>query len=168
MQHRRIVSAGAAVLAASLLGGCSWPWQHSGTTSVSVFEVKSGECFVPPKDVVQQLTDLQSVPCAKPHTLEAYALVGYSGGTSGSGGSGGGSGSSTDYPGDAALTSFADGTCAARYADYVGIDYRDSSYFYTYLLPSPRSWQQGKDRSVACFITTTGQPLTGSLKGARK
>ncbi|MGN6331218.1 MAG: septum formation family protein [Motilibacteraceae bacterium] len=159
MRHRRLVSAGATVLAVGLLGGCSWPWQHSDSTPVSVLEVEVGQCFTPPKQVVDQLSDLQSVPCTSAHTLEAYAAVPYQ--------AQGTASARADYPGDAALTTFADGACAARYADYVGIDYRDSSFFYTYLLPSPRSWQD-KDRTVDCFITTTGQPLTSSLKGAKK
>jgi hypothetical protein len=159
VRHRRLVSAGATVVAVGLLGGCSWPWQHSDVTSVSVLDVQVGQCFTPPKDIVQQLSDLQSVPCSASHTMEAYAAVDYR--------APGAASAPADYPGDAALTTFADGTCAARYADYVGIDYRDSTYFYTYLLPSPRSWQD-KDRSVVCFITTTGQPLTTSLKGAKK
>ncbi|MGN6242857.1 MAG: septum formation family protein [Motilibacteraceae bacterium] len=159
MRHRWVVWAGAAVLAAGGLGGCSWPWQHSDVTQVPVLEVTVGQCFTPPKEPVVQLADLQSVPCSKAHTLEAYATVAYQANGSAS--------PRADYPGDAALTTFADGTCAARYADYVGIDYRDSSFFYTYLLPSPRSWQDS-DRTVACFITTTGQPLTSSLKGAKK
>jgi hypothetical protein len=37
----------------------------------------------------------------------------------------------------------------------------------TYLLPSARSWQQGEDRSVLCFVTTTGDPLTNSVKGSK-
>lgn len=159
MRHRRIVSAGAAVLTAAGLSGCSLPWQHSDVTSVSVLDVQVGQCFTPPKDIVQQLSDLQSVPCTAAHTMESYASVDYR--------PPGAATPPTDYPGDAALTTFADGTCAARYADYVGIDYRDSTYFYTYLLPSPRSWQD-KDRAVVCFITTTGQPLKASLKGAKK
>ena len=28
--------------------------------------------------------------------------------------------------------------------------------FFTYLIPSARGWEQNKDRSVVCFITTTG------------
>jgi hypothetical protein len=39
--------------------------------------------------------------------------------------------------------------------------------FYTYLLPSVRSWA-ANDRTVVCLVTTTGQQLTASMKGARR
>jgi hypothetical protein len=72
-----------------------------------------------------------------------------------------------NYPGDTALRSFADGQCLQRFQGYTGTDYRHSSLFYTYLLPSVRSWA-AKDRTVVCVITTTGQELTSSVKGSRR
>ena len=72
------------------------------------------------------------------------------------------------YPGDAALKLFADGACAQEYTGYVGKDYLDSSYFFTYLLPSARGWEQQKDRTVLCFVTTTGQQLTSSVKNSKR
>ena len=65
------------------------------------------------------------------------------------------------------LKDFADGSCAAEFAAYVGVDYRDSSLFFTYLLPSARSWEQGDDRAVTCFITTTGAPLSESVRDSQ-
>ena len=40
------------------------------------------------------------------------------------------------------------------------MSYLDSSLFFTYLLPSARGWEESNDRSVICFVTTTGQELT--------
>lgn len=148
----------AVLLLALALGGCTFGGNSDKAKAISVFDVKAGQCFTAPKQVVQQLADLTEVPCTKPHTLEAYALVDYKAPQ----------GTATDvYPGDTVLNTFAEGACAQKYTSYVGIDYRDSAYFFTYLLPSARSWQQ-KDRTVTCFITTTGQELTTSLKGAKK
>ena len=123
----------------------------------SVFGVKPGECFLPPSKIQAELTKLNQVACTRAHTQEAYAVVGYhpAGGVT-----------STDFPGDDALKQFADGTCAQRFAGYVGRDYQDSSLFFTYLLPSARGWQQGHDRKVVCFVTTTGKLLRKSVKGA--
>ena len=90
--------------------------------------------------------------------MEAYALVDYvppDGGVADS------------YPGDDALTTFADGTCAEQFTGYVGVSYQDSTLFFTYLLPSARSWEQDADRKVICFITTTGQQLTASVAGSK-
>ena len=95
-----------------------------------------------------------------PHEQEAYALATYT--------EPGTDEPSKTFPGEAALKSFADGTCAQEYADYVGVDYRDSELFFTYLLPSPRSWEQDEDRTTLCFVTTTdGAQLTQSVEGTR-
>lgn len=153
--RRRVLSV---LLLALALSGCTFGGGGDKAKAISVFDVKPGECFTAPTQVVQQLADLTEVPCTSAHTLESYASVDYKPAA----------GTSSDvYPGDTVLNTYADGVCAQKYSSYVGIDYRDSAYFYTYLLPSPRSWQQ-KDRTVLCFITTTGKTLTASLKGAKQ
>ena len=55
---------------------------------------------------------------------------------------------------------YADATCAQSFQDYVGISYLDSSLFFTYLIPSARGWDRKRDRTVICFVTTTGAELT--------
>lgn len=130
-------------------------------TSVPVFEVAVGDCFVAPKEVTAELSDLSKVSCDVDHQQELYAKVAYQAPQ----------GASTDtadsYPGDATLDTFAQGACAEAFTGYVGIAYPDSGLWMTYLLPSARSWQQGKDRDVLCFVTTTGDPLTKSVKGSK-
>jgi len=74
----------------------------------------------------------------------------------------------SSYPGEDVLTTFAQGACAQRYRGYVGVDYLDSTLFFTYLLPSARSWEQQADRNVLCFVTTTGTMLTKSVKGTKQ
>jgi hypothetical protein len=71
------------------------------------------------------------------------------------------------YPGPEALASFANGACAQAFQPYVGVSYLDSSLFFTYLLPSARSWESDDDRTVLCFTTTTGKPLVVSVKGSK-
>jgi hypothetical protein len=149
-----------------LLAGCStFGGSDNGKKSVSVFDVQPGQCFAGQSKVKAQLSSLEMVPCTTPHTQEAYAIVKYvpnrSGTTSGapSGGA---------YPGGNALETYAKGACAQRFAGYVGVDYLDSSLFYTYLLPSARSWEQNDDRNVLCFVTTTGGTLKTSVKGSKK
>ncbi|MBV9096845.1 MAG: septum formation family protein [Frankiaceae bacterium] len=137
------------------VAGCSSSSSGSGT---SVFHVKAGECFLPPSKVQAELTSLKRVACTSGHTQEAYAVVTYTGS---------GSGFTDQYPGDTVLKTYADGVCAQRFSSYVGVDYQDSSLFFTYLLPSARGWQQGHDRNVICFVTTTGAVLHKSVKGTK-
>ncbi len=151
-------TAAALMAVAVLVTGCSGG-SKSKTASVSVFDIKSGECFNPPSTVKSELGKLSTVPCNQPHTEEAYAKIPFAN-KDGS--------EASAYPGDALLKSFADGACAQEYSGYVGKDYLDSSYFFTYLLPSARGWEQQKDRDVLCFVTTTGQQLTASVKGSKR
>jgi hypothetical protein len=143
------------------LGGCSWfgGGGKDKTSSESVFSVKVGDCFVAPADVKAELSSLTSTPCTEPHTQEAYASVPYQANATAS--------TTSAFPGNDVLSTFAQGVCAQRYAAYVGVDYLDSKLFFTYLLPSARSWEQNNDRNVLCFVTTTGAKLTSSVKGSK-
>ncbi len=146
----------AAVLATA---GCGVLGGGGSKSGVSVFEIKAGECFNPPGTIKAELSKLSTVACSQPHTEESYAEVTF---TNADGSQ------ASAYPGDALLKTFADGACAQRYTGYVGKDYLDSSYFFTYLLPSARGWEQHKDHTVVCFVTTTGQPLTATVKGSKQ
>jgi hypothetical protein len=121
---------------------------------VSVFDVQIGDCVVPPADTKAELEKVRVVPCKDPHTQEAYAVERYDQGDV--------------YPGPQALTAFANAICLERYQGYVGIAYQDSKLLYTYLLPSERSWNQGKDRKILCIVTTPTDQLTGSIKDSKK
>jgi hypothetical protein len=35
-------------------------------------------------------------------------------------------------------------------------------------VPSARGWEQNDDRSIVCFITTTGAELTSSAKASKQ
>lgn len=151
------------LLASALcLSGCSWfGGNKSDSKQVSVFSVKPGQCFNPPKDVKAELSKISRTPCSHAHTHEAYAVVPFTS-TSGA------TASASSYPGGDVLTTFAQGACAQRYGGYVGVDYLDSKLFFTYLLPSARSWEQDSDHNIICFVTTTGSKLTSSVKGSKK
>ncbi len=133
---------------------CGWFGDDDESEETSVFDAKPGMCFEGPEEVEAQVSDLADVPCSEPHDQEAYALVTYEPAE----------GEDEDvFPGEEELARFADGACAQEFADYVGIDYLDSSLYFTYLLPSPRSWEDD-DREVLCLVMTAGEPLTDSVK----
>jgi hypothetical protein len=142
------------VVLAAVAAGCSHsPLKSSVGVNVSVFHLKPGECVVPPTQIKAELTKVKVVSCREPHTQEVFAMVTDAGGDT--------------YPGSTKLETFANGNCLEHYAAYVGVPYQDSSLFYTYLLPSVRSWA-ANDRTVVCVITTTGQRLTSSVKGSKR
>lgn len=142
-----------------VLTGCSHA-SNSGN-GASVFKLKVGNCVVPPTAIKAEISSVKVVSCTTPHTQEVFAEVPYGrlGTTT--------STTSDNYPGVAALQTYANGACLQDFASYVGVDYRYSSLFYTYMLPSARSWSSN-DRTVVCLITTTGQPLTASVRGSRQ
>jgi hypothetical protein len=151
---RRTWTAAVLVLVAVVVSGCSVSSSKpSAGVNVSVFHLKEGDCLVPPTTVKAELSTVKVVSCREPHTQEVFALVTDPGGD--------------DYPGASKLESFANGNCLQHYQAYVGIAYQDSSLFYTYLLPSVRSWS-ANDRTIVCVITTTGQKLTSSVRGSKR
>ncbi|GAA1762207.1 hypothetical protein GCM10009795_005840 [Nocardioides hankookensis] len=155
---RCAAGATAALLAVPLVSGCGYFGRGDDTLGVSVFDVGVGQCFEAQGEVKAQLSELSEVDCDEDHAQESYAVIPYV--------SDGGDAGDT-YPGDDALAKFANGACAGAYGKYVGVDYLDSSLFYTYLLPSARSWEDD-DRSVICFVTSAGEPLQGSVKGSKR
>jgi hypothetical protein len=148
----------AAVLALPLLGGCGYFGDSDEGEGVSVFDIEPGQCFEAQGEVKAQLSELTELDCDQEHAQESYAVVEYVAE---------GSQTPDTYPGDDALAKFANGACAGEYGKYVGVDYLDSELFYTYLLPSARSWDDD-DRSVVCFVTSAGEPLQGSVKGSKR
>lgn len=150
----------AAVCASAAVSGCGFFGDDDAEgESVSVFDVAPGDCLVAPEEVEAQLDSLQRVPCDEPHGLEFYASVPFRAAEGEDG---------STYPGNEELTTFAQSACAQEFAPYVGLDYRDSSLYFTYLLPSARSWEQSEDRNILCFVTTAGEQLTASAEGSKK
>lgn len=124
-------------------------------SSNSVFKAEVGDCFKAAGEVKAQVSELEKVSCAEPHAHEAYALVAYEPPED-----------TQAYPGEDVLDRFARGVCAEEFGEYVGINYLDSDFFYTYLNPSPRSWQE-QDRTTLCFVMAAGKPLVGTVKGSK-
>ena len=147
-------------VAVALLAACSKDDGDKAAAkgeNVSTLELQAGQCLRPPSKPVPELEKVRVLPCTEPHTQEVFAIVQYTNTDKG-----------LDYPGDKTLRDFADGACLEQYEEYVGVPYTDSSLFYTYLLPSPRSWNDRDDRDVMCVITTTGENLTASVKGSAR
>ncbi|GAA5156643.1 hypothetical protein GCM10023340_45050 [Nocardioides marinquilinus] len=158
MRRRRGPALLAVLPLLALLGGCGLFDGDDDTEAedVSVFDIEPGQCFLAEEDVEAELSDLKRVDCDQPHDQEYYVAVDYVPADP--------EADADVFPGDEALTTFAQGACAREFKPYVGIDYLDApDLFFTFLLPSPRSWQEG-DRSVDCFIIGNGQTLEGSAK----
>ena len=124
--------------------------------SVSVFKMAPGDCLSPPTKLPDpdkpELEKIEVLPCGQEHTHELFATVDFT--------------DSDVYPGPTKLGGFADGACLDQFEPYVGVPYVDSSLRFSYLFPSLRSWNDGKDRTVLCLIVATDKKLTASVRGA--
>lgn len=149
---------------------------------VPVFDLRPGQCLVPPKaNPNLQVANITVVSCREPHTEEVYCVLPYSAtlpdkaphclarrsrlsGPSQLVGS-----ANQDFPGTQALETFANAVCLDEFQPYVGTTYKESSLYYTYLYPSPRSWDapSRRDRMVACILVSPRRPLTRSAKGSK-
>lgn len=152
----RVLVSGLGVVA--LTAGCGLLGSDDRSEQLDVLEVRERDCLLAPEGTPSEIVTVRRVDCDEPHQHEVYAIVPFIG-TDGT--------PPQDYPGEAALTTFAEARCLEAFEDYVGVDYRDSSLYFTWLLPSARGWQGAgstRDRDVVCLITTTGEPRTGSVK----
>ena len=118
---------------------------------VDVFSLNVGDCLGATEG--DEVASVQAVPCDESHESEVFALVDYD------------AGADAEWPGDDAVSSFADEQCEAAFEEYVGISYNDSRYFITYLQPTEDTWADG-DREVVCLVVgPDNEPVTGSLRG---
>lgn len=153
MRSRRLLLA--ALVLGLVLAGCSKDkaGRRDGALTkagnISVFDVQVGDCLMPGDKLKAEISSIRAVPCRQPHTHEVFALPEYPG-------------DSDVYPGEAKLADFANASCLESFGNYTGSDYLDSKLFFSYLQPSVRSWNDGKDRRIVCVIVATGKPVTGS------
>jgi hypothetical protein len=158
------------------VSACGSQSKQSTAKSVSVFDLRPQDCLNPPKaNPNLAVSTVTVLSCNEPHVDEVYCVLPYSPSPPTSvqtcpakpprfAGS-----LTADYPGEQALTNFANALCLNEFQPYVGSAYTGSSLYYTYLYPSPRSWDDSlkRDREIVCVLHTIGGPLTRSAKGSK-
>lgn len=126
------------------LGACSKSakTQRDGSGTVtkagmwSVFDLKQGDCLLPPKELDKEIDTINVVPCADAHTQEVYGSVKHT---------------ADAFPGVGALSQFADSKCVGELQTKLGVS-PSAGYYVSYLLPSFDSWNKDNDRSVTCVL----------------
>ncbi|MEY2421399.1 MAG: hypothetical protein QOI95_1466 [Acidimicrobiaceae bacterium] len=157
---RRIASASVAVLFAVALTACSDSKPPSGASD-SAFNpfatdassaapgppappatLAVGDCFNSDQFTPGLSIDprgVHLVACAEPHQHEVYAIERNA------------ESSTTPFPGDQAMSAFADDVCLGDFEPALGVDYRQSSLDFATITPDATSWAAG-DRSVICVV----------------
>ncbi|MDO5092450.1 MAG: septum formation family protein, partial [Propionibacteriaceae bacterium] len=131
---------GAAVGVMYLLG-----WFGNSTAAVDPRDLAVGDCVL-----ADPTTGGSSqVDCTADHHWEVVFLTEVSG---------------TALPDNNKLSKWAEETCMAPFADYVGQSYPDSDLALSWLAPTAEQWRDGS-RTVACVVGTgTTTPQQGSLR----
>jgi hypothetical protein len=110
-------------------------------------------CLLITEDLPDEVETLPVIDCAVPHTHEIYSTVVYT--------------ESDVYPGEEALSSFAQVDCLSEFEKFVGISAFDSSLSYTWIVPSLDGWNKDDDRKVLCILTNR-DPTAGTLDGSMR
>jgi hypothetical protein len=125
--------------------------------TVTVEDLRVGDCF----DAVEfgedgeaEISDVDGVPCASPHTFEVFAVADYNG---------------SEYPATQAQFEVAfDAVCVGPFEEYVGLAYADSALWASAITPTEDGWNSG-DREFICHLhNEDASPITGSQRGANR
>jgi len=112
--------------------------------SISVFDVREGDCLRELPDEGDENRSVEAVPCAEPHRAVAYALFDVSGGD--------------DWPGQQAVDAQAEQGCTRRVPQSAA----SAGGEVFFLQPTEQSWETRDDRTVVC-LATFATPRTGPL-----
>ena len=146
-----IIAAGGLLLAACSSDG-------KGATDKNVLDLsnKLGTCLLVGNSIATEVSSLPTIDCEKEHTHEIYGEV-----------------QLTDkdfkvYPGTDALGAVAQRECTRQFEPYVGSGPRDTSLFYSWLLPTLGSWNDHNDRTILCVAGKfDNSKLVGTIKDSK-
>ncbi len=100
------------------------------------------------------LSPNHAVNCTSPHDHEVVGETRYRG--------------NGPFPGNDALSSFAQTPCVAAFRSYVGVDFGASTLDMVLILPTDLTWAKG-DRLISCVaVSRDGSRLTGSVRGSAR
>jgi hypothetical protein len=139
-----------AVLLALFVGGLS-------ACQTSSVVLKAGDCvnYQNGTDANgDQVENIAVVDCAQPHAEEAFFVFDMPGGTA--------------FPGYEAIGAEQQTRCQDAFANYVGIEWEQSSLTIGYNGPTEQTWAAG-DHRIACMLEdASGATLTGSAKDSAR
>lgn len=72
------------------------------------------------------------------------------------------------FPGDRYLADNAASTCRDAFEGYVGIPPDQSSYDYSWIVPTAETWEAGTRHGICLVISGDGDAITGVVKGSNR
>ena len=117
-----------------------------------IFTIAVGDCLND-GGAEGEISSVPKIDCSEPHDSEVYASVIMDDGV---------------FPGQDAIFAEADRDCEAEFDAFVGINYAESIFSFSYFFPTDESWADG-DREIVCLIfDPAGKITSGSLAGAAR
>ncbi|WP_417511504.1 septum formation family protein [Microbacterium sp.] len=128
---------------------------------IDIFSLSVSDC-IPAFDSAGDITQIDVVPCADPHSDEVFFEFELT----------------TDHlPAEEEMLTEIEAQCVPAFAEFVGTDYFESALALRWITPTEDTWTQANDRLVQCMIyepdpkDTTGMTaldVTGSFKGSAR
>ncbi|WP_136518048.1 septum formation family protein [Cellulomonas telluris] len=120
----------------------------TASAEADVFTLQVGDCLnYMDQSEADQISSLPTVPCSEPHDSEIYAEMTIT---------------EDQLP---TVETLADAFCLEQFTTFVGMSYDESALYYSYLVPSELSFDQGDD-VVQCLVVQQEGGVTGTLKDA--
>lgn len=117
-----------------------------------IFAIRVGDCLT--QEVGSGTTSsTEIIPCSEPHSGEIYA---------------GFDSSAPAFPGTDAMNTEAEDGCVARFTDFVGVPWQQSTLAISYFVPTNDSWDLANDREILCIIEDPTGPVSGTLQGSNR
>jgi len=131
-------------------------------SATSMQNLKLGQCFNgsrpdPSLPGTPMVGSVDVVACSEPHDGELIGTSDYP------------AAANASYPGDEAVSEYAEGRCSSEFLGYVGTTSDRTHYELTYFMPFAFNWA-ADDRSVQCVVhPPAGQAtMTGSVRDSRR
>ncbi len=124
----------------------------------NVMDIAVGDCF--DESAMQtalggeEVSNIPLVECSEPHDAEVFHVEDLPDG---------------DFPGESSVQASMEEICTgSAFADFIGVDYMDSSIYVGGLQPTSQTWDSFDDREILCYAISDEGPITESLAGANR
>lgn len=163
--HARIAAAGALLLAAAALGGCSalsgifggnvtrdaQTQEVTEAGTADVFTLRVGDCFDDTSGT--EIADVPAVPCTQSHDNEVYHSFEMPAG---------------EWPGDEGIDAAANEQCGPAFDAFVGLAYDASTLDWFPITPLQGGWETLDDREILCAVWDPAGKVEGTLAGVAR
>lgn len=144
-----------------VLGACSGGGDDASSAVLDIGSAEGETCLDIREPLPSEVEKLPTIDCAQLHTHEVFKTIEYEDDE--------GRSQTAVYPGVDALDDFAQAGCLSEFETFVGISAFDSSLYYSWLVPTLKSWQDHDDRQVLCVLGAAKKDtkLVGSMRGKK-